>query len=202
MNAVLKRLLDLIGSGIGLLVLLPLLLAIGVLIKLDSPGPVFFRQPRLGKGARLFEVYKFRTMVFDAAREGHSITISRDPRVTRLGRILRHLDLDELPNLFNVFKGDMSIVGPRPEVPRYLRYYTEEQKQVFSVKPGLTDLGTLAFRAEAALLVGEDPEQIYIREILPRKIALNLEYVRRQSFACDLAIILKTLALVIFQPKG
>ncbi len=198
----LKRLFDIISAGIVLLLLLPVLLVIAGLIKFDSPGPVVFRQWRLGKGARVFEMYKFRTMLFDAAGKGSSITPSGDTRVTRLGRILRRLDIDELPNLFNVLKGDMSIVGPRPEVPRYLQYYTEEQKRVFSVKPGLTDLGTLAFRSEAALLVGEDPEQFYIREILPRKITLNLEYVKRQGLLYDLSIILKTFALILFQPKG
>ncbi len=202
MNALPKRLFDIIGSWVALLLLLPLMLVIALLIKVDSAGPVFFRQRRLGKGARLFEMYKFRTMVAEAERNGPSITARGDPRLTRVGRILRRLDIDELPNLFNVLIGDMSIVGPRPEVPKFLQYYTEEQRRVFSVKPGLTDLGTLAFRDETSLLDDGDPEQIYIREILPRKIKLNLEYVKKQSLVYDLIVILRTLALIPFQPKG
>ncbi len=201
MNALLKRLFDIIGSGIALLLVAPLLLVIAAFIKLDSPGPVIFRQTRLGKGARLFQVYKLRTMVFEAAHKGPCITIDGDSRVTRAGRILRRFALDELPNLFNVLKGEMSIVGPRPEVPEFLPYYTEEQKRVFSVKPGLTDLGTLAFRSEVTLLVGEDAEQVYVREVLPRKLAMSLEYIQAQSFRSDLAITLRTFGRVFFRPR-
>ncbi len=188
-------------SSVLLFALLPLLLAIAVLIKLDSPGSAFFRQRRLGKDARLFEMLKFRTMVFGAEENGPSITVSKDPRMTRVGGMLRRFDLDELPTLFNVFKGEMSIVGPRPEVPKFLPYYTEEQKRVFSVKPGLTDLGTLAFRQEALLLRGGDLEQTYVREILPHKLTLSLNYLRQQSFFYDLGIIVRTLATILFRPK-
>jgi len=201
MNALLKRIFDIVGSAIAILLLLPAMLAIALLVKFDSPGPALFRQRRLGRGERLFEMYKFRTMRIDGAEKGPSIKLLADSRVTHVGRILRRFDLDELPNLFNVLKGDMSIVGPRPEVPKYLQYYTADQKRVFSAKPGLTDLGTLAFRNEATLLAGEDPEQIYIKEILPRKILLNLEYIRRQSVLCDLGIILRTLVAIPFQSK-
>jgi len=201
-NAAVKRVFDITASSVLLIVLLPLLLAIATLVKLDSPGPVFFRQKRLGKDARLFEMLKFRTMIFDPGGNGPSITVREDPRVTRLGGILRRFDLDELPTLFNVFKGEMSIVGPRPEVPKFLPYYSSEQKQVFSVKPGLTDLGTLAFRHEALFLRGQDLEETYIREILPRKLTLSLQYIRHQSFFYDLGIMVRTLATIMFQPKG
>ena len=197
-----KRVFDIIVSAVALVALSPLLLVVAVLVKMDSSGPVVFRQQRLGMGARPFQIYKFRTMVIGDGRPGAPITLGSDARVTRLGRILRRFDLDELPTLLNVLKGDMSIVGPRPEVPAYLPYYTPEQKTVFSVRPGLTDLGTLAFRDEAACLVGDDPEGVYIREILPEKLALNLEYVRKQSFLLDLKIIGRTLGAVLFQGKG
>ncbi len=202
MNAAVKRVFDVITSGILLVVLLPLFLAIAALIKLDSPGPAFFRQKRLGRDARLFEIVKFRTMFFDPGEHGPSITVGGDPRVTRLGRILRRFDVDELPALLNVFKGEMSIVGPRPEVPKFLPYYTNDLKRVLSVKPGLTDLGTLAFRREAVFLRDEDPEQKYAREILSRKLTLSLQYIGRQSFFYDLVIILKTLAAILFESKG
>jgi lipopolysaccharide/colanic/teichoic acid biosynthesis glycosyltransferase len=197
-----KRLFDTIGSLLALAALSPFLLVIAALIKLDSPGPVFFRQQRLGRGARPFMIYKFRTMQAGASTRGRRITVHADRRVTRVGRILRRFELDELPTLFNVLRGDMSFVGPRPEVPEFLRYYSEEQKWVFTVKPGLTDPGTLAFRNEATLLVGENAERVYAREILPRKLALNLEYIKKQSLLSDAAIIVRTLTAVLFQPKG
>lgn len=202
MNAGIKWVFDTVISGVLLFVLSPLLLAVAALVKLDSSGPVLFRQPRLGKSGRLFEVLKFRTMVAHGGENGPSVTGSSDPRVTRIGRILRRYDLDELPTLFNVFKGEMSLVGPRPEVPKFLPYYTEEQRRVFAVKPGLTDLATLAFRHEAVSLAGEDLEQTYIREILPRKLALSLQYIGEQNFFCDLGIIFRTVATILSQPKG
>jgi lipopolysaccharide/colanic/teichoic acid biosynthesis glycosyltransferase len=201
MNAGIKWVFDTVISGVLLFVLSPLLLALAVLVKLDSSGPVLFRQPRLGKSARLFEILKFRTMVVHP-ENGPSVTGRSDPRVTRIGRILRRYDLDELPTLFNVFKGEMSFVGPRPEVPKFLPYYTDEQRRVFAVRPGLTDLATLAFRHEAVSLSGQDLEQTYVREILPRKLALNLQYIRGQNFFCDLGIIFRTLTTILSQPKG
>ena len=196
-----KRLFDIIVSAVALVVLSPLILIVAALVKMDSPGPVVFRHQRLGKGARPFVIYKFRTMVVGDGTGGAPITVGGDGRVTRLGRILRRFDLDELPTLLNVLKGDMSIVGPRPEVPAYLPYYTQEQKKVFLVRPGLTDPGTLVFRNEAMRLVGDDAESVYTREILPHKLALNLEYVKKQSFSYDLKIIGKTLAAILVQPK-
>ena len=197
-----KRLFDAIASLVVLAVLSPFFLVIAALIKLDSPGPVFFRQQRLGQGARPFMIYKFRTMQAGAPARGPRITVHGDPRVTPLGRVLRRFDLDELPTLLNVLRGDMSFVGPRPELPEYLPYYSEEQKQVFTVRPGLTDPGTLAFRNEAALIDDARAEDVYAREILPRKLALNLEYIRSRSFLADAAIIARTLAAVVFQTKG
>jgi lipopolysaccharide/colanic/teichoic acid biosynthesis glycosyltransferase len=197
-----KRLFDAIASLLALAVLSPFFLVIAALIKLDSPGSVFFRQQRLGQGARPFMIYKFRTMQADAPARGPRITVHADPRVTRLGRVLRRFDLDELPTLLNVLRGEMSFVGPRPELPEYLPYYSEEQKQVFTVRPGLTDPGTLAFRNEAALIDDARAEDVYAREILPRKLALNLEYIRSRSFLADAAIIARTLAAVVFQTKG
>jgi len=197
-----KRLFDAIASLVALAVLSPFFLVIAALIKLDSPGPVFFRQQRLGQGARPFMIYKFRTMQAGAPARGPRITVHGDPRVTPLGRVLRRFDLDELPTLLNVLRGDMSFVGPRPELPEYLPYYSEEQKQVFTVRPGLTDPGTLAFRNEAALIDDARAEDVYAREILPRKLALNLEYIRSRSFLADAAIIARTLAAVVFQTKG
>jgi lipopolysaccharide/colanic/teichoic acid biosynthesis glycosyltransferase len=197
-----KRLFDIIVSVFGLIALSPLLLVVALLVKVDSPGPVLFCQRRLGRGALPFEIYKFRTMVIRDGTPGALITLGGDPRVTRLGRILRRFDLDELPTLLNVLKGDMSIVGPRPEVPAYLPYYTREQKRVFSVRPGLTDPGTLVFRNEAARLVGDDAEGVYAREILPYKLALSLEYVQRQSFLYDLRIFIRTLAAIFVRHKG
>ncbi len=202
MNAMLKRLLDIVGSGALLLALFPLFVVIAALIKLDSPGPVFFRQRRLGRKGRPFEICKFRTMIFKQNDNSLKVTIKRDPRLTRIGRILRRYDLDELPTLINVLKGDMSIVGPRPEVPEFLPYYTEEQKHLFSVKPGLTDPGTLTFRHEAELLAGENAEETYVREILPRKLAISLEYVRRQGLVFDVTIIFKTLVRILFATKS
>jgi lipopolysaccharide/colanic/teichoic acid biosynthesis glycosyltransferase len=197
-----KRLFDAIASLLALTALSPLLLAIAGLIKLDSPGPVFFRQQRLGRGARPFTIYKFRTMRAGASTRGPRITVHADPRVTRVGRVLRRFDLDELPTLLNVLRGEMSLVGPRPELPEYLPYYTEEQKQVLTVRPGLTDPGTLAFRNEAVLLDGEHAEDLYTREILPRKLAFNLDYVRNRSLLSDAAILVRTLAAVVLQSKG
>lgn len=202
MTAIIKRSFDLVISSVLLVVLSPVLLAVAALVKFDSPGPVLFRQKRLGKNARLFEIIKFRTMVFHLGGNGPRITGNSDSRVTGAGRILRRYDLDELPTLFNVIKGEMSIVGPRPEVPNFLPYYTDEQKRVFSVKPGLTDMGTLAFRHEALLLPREDLEQAYARDILPRKLALNLQYIGKQNFFYDLSLIFRTLATILSKPRG
>lgn len=197
-----KRVFDIMAASLALVLTAPLFLPIAILIRLESRDPVFYRQWRVGKGQRRFQIYKFRTMVAGADRQGPAITTWQDCRVTRVGRMLRRLELDELPTLLNVLKGDMSIVGPRPESPKYLPYYTEEQKRVFSTRPGITDLGTLRFRDEGDYLArAEDPEQAYVEQILPEKLKLNLEYVRKRSFLHDLAIILNTFALILVQRK-
>jgi len=167
-------------------------------VALDSPGPVFFRQVRVGRGFRPFRIIKFRTMVEDAARRGGPLSIGADPRVTRVGRWLRRLKLDELPQLFNVLAGDMSLVGPRPEVPEYVERYRADYADILTVRPGMTDLASLKYRDESALLAAAaDPGAEYVRVILPDKIRLAREYVRRSSVLFDLSLILRTLGAVV-----
>ncbi len=189
-----KRLFDLLVSLVGLVLLAPLGAAIALWIVLDSPGPVFFRGERVGREGRPFRIFKFRTMVADAAHRGPGITTACDPRVTRTGRFLRRHKLDELPQLFNVLRGEMSLVGPRPEDPRYVALYTEEQRRVLRVRPGITGVAALQFRHEEQLLSGEDWERRYVEEIMPRKLALELAYLEQASLGRDLQILLKTLA--------
>lgn len=188
-----KRTYDLIIASLGLLVTWPIWLVLAVLIKLDSPGPVLFRQTRVGKGLRPFSIYKFRTMVQDAAAQGVSLAIGEDPRVTRVGRFLRKTKLDELPQLLNILKGDMSMVGPRPEVPRYVEQFRADFSEVLSVRPGLTDLASLKYIDEAAILQRADhAESEYCHTILPEKIKLAKLYVHHASLLLDLAIIAQT----------
>lgn len=198
LQAALKRLMDVIGAGLGLIVLAPAFAVIAVLIKRDSPGPVFFRQERVGRHGKPFLIYKFRSMRADAPKLGGPLTVGGDPRITPIGAVLRRTKLDELPQLINVLRGEMSLVGPRPEVPKYVALYTSAQRQVLAVKPGITDLASIHYRSESELLAkAEDPERAYVHEILPHKLALNLEYIRRQSVALDLVIIVKTIARVL-----
>lgn len=193
----LKRLFDIVASALGLLALGPLLLLIALVIKLDSRGPVLFLQERVGRGGKSFWIRKFRTMRVDAEKHGGQLTVGRDPRVTRVGRFLRQWKLDELPQLINVLVGDMSVVGPRPEVPRYVALYDERQKRVLEVRPGITDLASIEFRDENALLEGvQDPEGFYLREVMPRKLELNLSYIDRHSLWLDIRIIAATLLRV------
>lgn len=193
-----KRIFDLLFTFVGVIVLLPLFLAIAVWIKLDSPGPVFFRQTRIGQFGREFTIYKFRTMVANAEALGKQITATDDQRITRSGKFIRRYKLDELPQLFNVFKGEMSLVGPRPEVPKYVALYMPEQRLVLEVSPGITDLASLKFRNESDLLAGvPNPEELYIQEIMPQKLELNLNYIAQASLRFDLLIILKTLWQVL-----
>jgi lipopolysaccharide/colanic/teichoic acid biosynthesis glycosyltransferase len=188
-----KRLFDLVIGVLGLLVLSPLILFAAFLIKVDSPGPVFFKQRRVGKGFCPFVIYKFRTMVQDAAQIGSSITVGADPRITRIGTFLRKTKIDELPQLINVLKGEMSFVGPRPEVPRYVEMYREDYEEVLRVRPGITDMASLIYRDEATILGrSENPEEKYVRQILPEKIKLAKEYTRQSSLFFDLVLILKT----------
>ena len=189
-----KRTFDLLLATIGLLLLSPLLLIGAILAKLQSKGAVFYKATRVGRGGTLFKMYKFRTMVANADRVGGSLTTHRDTRVTRIGGFLRATKLDELPNLINVVKGEMSLIGPRPEAPVYVKYYTETQRQVLQVKPGMTGPSQLANRDEQEKLKGQqDPEHFYITELMPKKLDLDLHYVATQSIASDVGWLLKTL---------
>jgi len=190
-----KRCLDLILTILGLLVIWPVLFVVALLIKLRDAGPVFFRQERVGRGGRLFRIWKFRTMVVDAEKRGASLTVGQDPRITRMGHWLRKSKLDELPQLFNVLCGEMSLVGPRPEVPRYVAMYTPEQRQVLALTPGITDLASIKYRNESDLLAhADDAERVYIEEVMPEKIAINLEYAKHSHIGSDCAVILNTLS--------
>lgn len=193
-----KRLFDICVSGVGLLLLSPLFLLVSVWIKLDSPGPVFYRQVRVGRHNHDFRIFKFRSMRIGADK-GSLVTIGgHDPRVTRAGYFLRKYKLDELPQLINVFIGDMSIVGPRPEVRHYVDYWTPEQMHVLDIRPGITDPASIKFRNENELLEKVDnPETYYIEVIMQQKLSLYLEYAKKQSFLYDLKIIFQTLRVVI-----
>jgi lipopolysaccharide/colanic/teichoic acid biosynthesis glycosyltransferase len=194
-----KRLFDLGTSFFGLLLLAPIFVLSALWIKIDSRGPIFFRQERVGFQGSIFRVHKFRTMVLDAEKKGKQITVGADSRITTVGEFLRKYKLDELPQLIDVLVGDMSLVGPRPEVPKYIDYYSDDEKHdVLSVKPGITDNASIEFRDENELLAGsKDPETVYINEVLPKKIALYRKYVRERSFFGDVVIIFKTIFLII-----
>lgn len=198
---VLKRMLDILGSVAGLLILWPFLLGIAITIKLDSRGPVFFRQERIGRGGRPFRIFKFRSMITGAAQTGRAITVRADSRITRAGAFFRRTKLDELPQLINVLTGDMSLVGPRPEVPEFMNLYTPEQRAlILSMRPGMTDYAAILFRDESSLLDGQsDPAEIYQREIMPVKFAYYERYSRETGFMNDLRIILATISLLAFK---
>ena len=193
-----KRLFDIIASGLGLIVLSPLFLILAVWIKLDSKGPVFYRQVRVGFKNKDFRIFKFRSMRVGADK-GSLVTIGgHDPRITQSGYFIRKFKLDELPQLINVFVGDMSLVGPRPEVRHYVDYWTPEQLHVLDVRPGITDPASIKFRNENELMgKAEDPEKYYIKVIMQEKIKLYLEYVEKHSFWNDMGLIFKTLWVVI-----
>ncbi len=198
----LKRGFDVIGALAGSIVLAPVMLALAVAIKVSSPGPVLYRGVRVGLGGRRFRMSKFRTMVIDADRIGGPSTSETDSRVTRIGRFMRKLKLDELPQLFDVLRGEMSFVGPRPEVPQYVEMYTDEEKAILSVRPGITDWATLWNPDEGAVLAAsDDPERAYLEKIRPLKIRWQLEYVRRRSFWIDLQILGQTVAAVVLRRK-
>ncbi|MBV8502061.1 MAG: sugar transferase [Paucibacter sp.] len=194
-----KRLFDIVCSGLGLLLLSPLLLALALWVKLDSPGPVFFRQERVGRHGRPFWIHKFRTM--GAGSPGLQITVGQDARITRAGAVLRGAKLDELPQLWDVLRGAMSLVGPRPEVPRYVALYPAELRElVLSVRPGITDPASLAFRDESERLAkAADPEREYVEVVMPAKLAMAADYARHASFASDLRLILGTLRQLILR---
>jgi lipopolysaccharide/colanic/teichoic acid biosynthesis glycosyltransferase len=193
-----KRILDIVGSALGLLLLLPVLVIVAVAIKLDSPGPIFFRQERVGLGGGSFRIFKFRSMVVGAARAGTALTVRGDTRITRVGMFLRSSKLDELPQLINVLVGDMSIVGPRPEVPEFIKFYTPDQRAIIlSMRPGITDYAAILFRDESSLLDRErDPIDVYRREVMPVKFAYYERYCREIGALNDLRIILATMLLL------
>ena len=193
-----KRLFDIVASGLGLIVLCPLFLILAIWIKLDSKGPVFYRQVRVGYKNKDFRIFKFRSMRVGADK-GSLVTIGgHDPRVTRSGYFIRKFKFDELPQLINVFLGDMSLVGPRPEVRHYVDYWTPEQMHVLDVRPGITDPASIKFRNENELMEkAEDPEKYYIEVIMQEKIKLYLEYVEKHNFFYDLGLIFKTFWVIV-----
>ena len=194
-----KRLFDIAFALLALLLLGPLLLAVALWVRLDSRGPVFFRQQRVGRSGQLFDIYKFRTMQTGAEAMGPQITVGEDARITRAGVWLRRAKVDELPQFLNVLRGDMSVVGPRPEVPRYVAQYPADVREtVLSVRPGITDLASIEFRDESALLArSSDPERTYVEQILPAKLRHAQEYVRTRSLWLDLRIIARTVLAVL-----
>jgi len=199
-DRVTKRVLDVLLAVCGLAVLWPVLVACAIAVKIDSPGPIFYRGVRTGRHGRPFRIWKFRSMVTDAESSGGSTTGDADPRITRAGRVLRRYKLDELPQLWNVLLGDMSFVGPRPEVAEYTDGYTVDERRILDVRPGITDLSSIEFRDLQSHVGTQDPDGVYRREILPRKNLLRLEYVERQSLALDLAILLRTVSLLLLRP--
>ena len=193
-----KRCFDIVFALIGILILIPVYIIIGILILSDSRGGIIYRQSRVGKDNDDFFILKFRTMKVDSDKKGLLTVGAKDSRITRVGFFLRKYKLDELPQLFNVLLGDMSFVGPRPEVRKYVDMYNEEQKKVLNVKPGITDYASIEYSKENELLAKSDnPEQTYIKEVMPHKLLLNLKYIREKSFANDVKIIFRTLGKIL-----
>ncbi|MBK8023993.1 MAG: sugar transferase [Chloroflexi bacterium] len=188
----LKRLFDIVVSLIGLVILSPVLLILGAWVKLSSPGPIFYRSSRVGRDGVEFKLLKFRSMVINADKLGPPVTGAHDPRITRVGRILRGTKMDELPQLWNVLVGEMSLVGPRPEAPKYVAYYTPTQRAVLRVRPGITGPASIRYRHEEEILTGENWEEKYIREVMPAKLEIDLEYARHVSLARDVILIFLT----------
>lgn len=193
-----KRIFDFFFSFSGLILLMPLFLIVAIWVKLDSSGPVFFRQIRVGRFGHPFQIYKFRTMCLDAESKGRQITVGEDPRITRSGRFLRHYKLDEIPQLINVVTGEMSLVGPRPEVPRYVALYPEQlREKVLSVPPGITDFASIEYKDENGILgKASDPDKAYIEEVMPVKLRYYERYVAERSLWLDLKLILLTLKAI------
>jgi len=196
-----KRSFDVVAAVLGLLLFGVPMLLVALWIRLDSPGPVFFRQERVGRHGKLFRIHKFRTMTVDAEQRGPRLTVGADARVTRVGRVLRANRLDELPQFFDVLAGDMSLVGPRPDVPRYVeRWPADLRERVLAVRPGITDPASLTFRDEATLLArAADPEREYMDVILPRKLALAADYADHASLWTDLAVIGRSVGVLLFR---
>lgn len=194
-----KRIFDLSVSVILLVLFAPFYLLIALLIKLDSFGPVHYKALRVGKNGRLFKLFKFRTMKVNSSNSGPAITQKSDPRITRVGKVLREIKVDEIPQLWNVILGDMSLVGPRPEDPRYVEKYDEEQRKVLLVKPGLSSPASIEYRHEEKLLStqAENLEDYYVRQVMPKKLKIDLDYVKNQSLIRDVAICFKTAYTII-----
>jgi len=193
-----KRVFDIIVSFVGLLFLCPVIIVVAGLLKLDG-GAIIFKQERVGRGGSRFQLFKFRSMVADESKRRIQVTAENDSRITSLGRLLRKTKLDELPQLFNVLKGDMSLVGPRPEVPQYVAMWPEvDRKKILSIRPGITDYATLHYHDEQAILArAEDPEKAYVHDIVPHKLELYRDYVRDRNFGLDIRLILATLARIV-----
>jgi lipopolysaccharide/colanic/teichoic acid biosynthesis glycosyltransferase len=197
-----KRAFDMFFSSCGLVFLVPLFAVVALLVIVDSPGPVFFRQERVGRFFNSFYIWKFRTMVSDSNKPVRLVTSGGDPRITRVGYWLRKTKIDELPQLWNVLKGEMSLVGPRPEVQRYVEMFAKEYSAILAVRPGITDLASIAYRYEEEILSqSQGLERAYVEQVLPAKIRLNLEYLHRQGFWFDLWLIGKTLTKIVGQPR-
>jgi len=192
-----KRVFDIIATLIGGVLLLPLIVPIAIWIKLSSKGPLFYVQKRVGKDFKEFDLYKFRSMIVDADKVGPSVTSGDDPRITKVGKIIRRTKIDELPQLLNVLKGDMSLVGPRPEVMKFVEQKKAEYKKVLSVKPGITDNAAIEFRDEETIMQQyDDKEKAYIDIVLPQKIELYYKYIENMTFTNDIKLILQTLKVI------
>ncbi|EHK2365450.1 sugar transferase [Clostridium perfringens] len=194
-----KRTFDLFFSLIGIIITIPILILVSIMIKLTSKGPIIFKQERVGKNKKIFYIYKFRTMTdCDDRASDRQVTVINDQRITRIGRILRKYKIDELPQLYNVLKGDMSFVGPRPEVKKYVKFYEEEYDEILKIKPGITDLASIEYIDENTIISKySDPEKIYIEEVLPKKLMLNKRYIEEMSIKNDILLILKTIKKII-----
>ena len=193
-----KRCFDILASLFGLIFLAIPFIFIAIAIKASSKGPVYFRQERVGKNGKHFRIFKFRTMVSDAESKGMQITVGTDSRITKVGKFLRKTKIDELPQLINVLIGQMSFVGPRPEVPHYVEMYTEYQRNVLRIKPGITELASIIYKDENEVLAqSDDPEKTYIEEIMPKKIEINMQYIEKMNVFYDIKLIFKTFAAVL-----
>jgi lipopolysaccharide/colanic/teichoic acid biosynthesis glycosyltransferase len=199
----LKRAFDLIGSLGALIVFSPVFLVAAILIKLDSSGPIFYKAKRIGKDGKPFTIYKFRTMVANAAEIGPALTYNQDPRITRVGRFLRRTHIDEWPQFLNILKGEMSFVGPRPEAPIYVKHYTPQQREVLKVKPGMTGLAQVKYMMdEASMLDAANLDEVYLSEILPRKLELDLQYIQNRSLLLDLKLLIQTVLITLIRRSG
>lgn len=194
LNQITKRIFDFLLSLLGVIILSPIFIIVSIAIKIDSKGDILFLQKRVGRFGKEFNIYKFRTMVTDAEKLGKQITIGKDNRITKVGAFLRKFKIDELPQLFNVLKGDMSLVGPRPEVTKYVDLYNEEQRKVLNVRPGITDMASLRYKDENDILGKVDnPEEYYINVIMKDKLSLNIEYIEKSNVFFDIYLIVKTI---------